>query len=244
MTVPSFTVPSLFLAAPLTAYLAFVSPWLGRRQYDRLARRRAGDPRALVRAYRLWIGEEWAWIAVTALILALSPGAGPHDLGLARPDDLGKVAAMAGGLGCALLAGSLVLRHAARSGRAVRGQEAVAALLPRTSSERRHAVAMAVTAGVCEEVVYRGLLIALGVGVLGLNQAVAAFLALAAFVAGHFYQGWKGMAAVSLLGFWFTAMYLATDSLLLPIVAHVLIDLRGLVLTPPPVQEEVGEPSR
>ncbi|WP_405087898.1 CPBP family intramembrane glutamic endopeptidase [Microbispora sp. NBC_01389] len=244
MTVPTFTVPSLFLAAPLTAYLAFVSPWLGRRQYDRLERRRAVDPRALVRAYRMWIGEEWAWIAVTALILVLSPGAGLGDLGFTRPDDLGKVAAMAGGLACALVAGSVVLRHAARTGRAVPGQAAVAALLPRTPAERWHAAAMAVTAGVCEEVVYRGLLIALGIGVLGLNPSVAAVLALAVFVAGHYYQGWKGMAAVALLGFWLTAMYLATGSLLLPIVAHVLIDLRGLVLAPAPGQQQVGEPSR
>ncbi|TLP66490.1 CPBP family intramembrane glutamic endopeptidase [Microbispora triticiradicis] len=240
MTVPSFTVPSLFLAVPLTAYLTFVSPWLGRRQYDRLARRRADDPRALVRAYRIWIGEEWAWIAVTALILALSPDAGLRDLGFIRPDDFGKVAVMTAGLGGALLAGSLALRHASRSGRAVPGQEAVAALLPRTPAERWHAVAMAVTAGVCEEVVYRGLLIALGVGVLGLNPSVAAVLALAVFVAGHLYQGWRGMAGVALLGLWFTAMYLATDSLLLPIVAHVLIDVRGLVFVPAPPPEKVG----
>ncbi len=100
---------------------------------------------------------------------------------------------------------------------------------------------MAVTAGVCEEIVYRGLLIAFGVGVLGLSTTAAAALALAVFVAGHFYQGWKGMVVVALLGFWLTTVYLSTGSLLLPILVHVMIDVRGLVCMPAPDRKTVGQ---
>ncbi|MEU6412583.1 CPBP family intramembrane glutamic endopeptidase [Microbispora sp. NPDC046933] len=237
----SFSTPGLLLTVALTAYLAFVAPWLGKRQYDRLARRRAHDPRALVHAYRLWIAEEWIWVGVTALILVLSPGLDPADLGFAMPGHLDQVAGAVVGMTCAIVIGTLLLRRLARSGRAVPGQSAVTELLPRTAAERWHGLAMAVTAGVCEEIVYRGLLIALGVGVLGLSTAAAAALALAVFVAGHFYQGWKGMIVVTLLGLWLTSVYLSTGSLLLPIVAHVLIDVRGLVLMPAPAGKTVGE---
>ncbi|WP_169983968.1 CPBP family intramembrane glutamic endopeptidase [Microbispora sp. H10836] len=237
----SFSAPSLLLAAPLTAYLAFVSPWLGRRQYDRLARRRDHAPRALVHAYRLWIAEEWVWVAVAALILVLSPGVRPADLGFATPTNLSQIAPAVAGMTGAIVIGTVLLHRLARSGRAVPGQAAVAELMPRTSAERWHGLGMAVTAGVCEEIVYRGLLIALGVGALGLSTTAAAALALAVFVAGHWYQGWKGMAVVALLGFWLTIVYLATGSLLPPIVMHVLIDVRGLVCLPAPPRGTVGQ---
>lgn len=237
----SFSTPGLLLTVALTAYLAFAAPWLGKRQYDRLARRRAHDPRALVHAYRLWIAEEWIWLAVTALILVLSPGLDPADLGFAMPGHLGQVAPAVVGMTSAIAIGTLLLRRLSRSGRAVPGQAAYAELMPRTAGERRHGLAMAVTAGVCEEIVYRGLLIAFGVGVLGLSTTAAAALALVVFVAGHFYQGWKGMVVVALLGFWLTIVYLSTGSLLLPILVHVLIDVRGLVCMPAPDGKTVGQ---
>ncbi|XVQ86065.1 CPBP family intramembrane glutamic endopeptidase [Microbispora siamensis] len=237
----SFSTPGLLLTVALAAYLAFAAPWLGKRQYDRLARRRAHDPRALVHAYRLWIAEEWIWLAVTALILALSPGLDLADLGFAMPGNLDQIAPAVVGMMSAIVIGTLLLRRLARSGRAVPGQSAVAELMPRTSAERWHGLAMAVTAGVCEEIVYRGLLIAFGVGVLGLGTTAAAALALVVFVAGHFYQGWKGMVVVALLGFWLTTVYVSTGSLLLPILVHILIDVRGLVCMPAPTEKTVGQ---
>lgn len=236
----SFSSPGLVLAVALAAYLAFVTPWVGKRQYERLARRRAHDPRVLVRMYRFWIAEEWLWAAVVALILVLSPGARLADLGFTMPGNLDQVAGAVVGMTGAIVVGTLVLRRLARSGRAIPGQAAVAELLPRTSAERWHGLVMAVTAGVCEEIVYRGLFIALGVGVLGLSTTAAAALALAVFVAGHLYQGWKGMLVVALLGFWLTNVYLSTGSLLLPILAHVMIDVRGLVCVPAPAPKTVG----
>lgn len=236
----SFSTPGLLLAVALTAYLAFVSPWLGRRQYDRLARRRDHEPRALVRAYRLWIAEEWVWVGVTAVILVLSPGVRLADLGFTMPSNFGEVAPAVAGMSGALVISIVMARQLARSGRAVPGQAAVRELLPRTTAERWHALVMSVTAGFCEEIVYRGLLIALGVGALGLSTTAAAALALAVFTAGHLYQGWKSMLAVALAGCALTALYLATGSLLLPILMHALMDIRGLVCTPQPAPKTVG----
>ncbi|MFF4771778.1 CPBP family intramembrane glutamic endopeptidase [Microtetraspora fusca] len=232
---PEFSPLAAWLAVPLVAYLLFVTPWLGKRAYEKLARQRDRDPRALVRMFRSWIAETWALMAVALVLAAMSPGVGLADLGLVAPSGGGsRVTGMVVGATIGLVAVTLVFRRRAKSGRAVPGQAAFSAMLPRTTAERWAAAAMAVTAGVCEEVLYRGFLIALGVGVLGLDVKVAAGAALVVFVAGHWYQGWKGLLIVTVAGYGLTALYLAQGSLLLPIVVHVLVDLRGLLFVPAP----------
>lgn len=233
---PDFSALGLALAVALAAYLAVGESIHGKRSYERLRRTRGTDPKALTRLYARWISGSWAWVAVVGAVLLASPGVAPSDLGLTAPDDLGGALGTVTGIGVAILVSTLALRRWARSGRKVPGQDAFAELLPRTRAERGYALAMAVTAGVCEEIVFRGLLIALGVGALGLDPRPAAVLALAVFTLGHLYQGWKGMAAVAAVGWLLSSLYLATGSLLAPIVAHILIDVRGLVLTPAPAR--------
>ncbi len=72
----------------------------------------------------------------------------------------------------------------------------------------------------------------LGVGVLGLGPKTAAALALALFVAGHAYQGWRGMLLVAVAGYSLTYLYLSSGSLVLPIAVHVLIDVMAMVVLP------------
>ncbi|MBB5136784.1 membrane protease YdiL (CAAX protease family) [Thermocatellispora tengchongensis] len=228
------------LAAVLAAYLAVVCPLLGRRSYARLLRERDRDPNALTRAYAWYLAEWWTLAAAALLVVVLSPGIGPAAAGLALPADLSTTAGMLTGFAVVAVPLALVARRMARAGVALPGQAAYRALLPRTPAERRLALAVAVTAGICEEIVYRGLLIALGTRLLGLPVPVAAALALAVFVAGHLYQGWRGMALVTLLGFSFTVLYLQTGSLLLPIVLHILADVRGLLLVPRSRPDGIG----
>lgn len=127
---------------------------------------------------------------------------------------------------------SVILRRRAAAGKPVPGQAAVLALLPRTAAERRWAVAVSLTAGICEEVLYRGLLVVLAVD-LGLGVVPAAIVAVAVFGMAHVYQGLAGAVGALVLGAVLAALYVSTGSLLLPIVVHVLVDLRGLVLVPP-----------
>jgi uncharacterized protein len=236
----SFTPLTLVLSAALVGYLAFVSPLLGRRSYDRLARFRDQDPMVYRRMCTLWCAELWALAAVALLIVAVEPGLDAAGIGLvikAPPSDtLGTIA----GFLVAAAAGVFVLRRLAARGKSIPGQQAITHLLPRTMAERWYATGLSVTAGITEEIVYRGLLIAVGMGAFGLSENVAAFAALAVFVAGHLYQGWRGMLAVTLIGFGLTALYLRTGSLLMPILLHALIDLRGLLLIPQPRRELVG----
>jgi len=104
-------------------------------------------------------------------------------------------------------------------------------LMPRNISEIASAVPLAVNAGLSEEVFFRLALPLLAGQVTG--SALAGFaIACAAFALVHWYQGRKGMLVVFAVGVWLSWMYLATGSLLKPILVHILIDLIALVVRP------------
>ncbi|MFD8534008.1 CPBP family intramembrane glutamic endopeptidase [Streptosporangium canum] len=235
----SFTPLTLVLAVVLVGYLAVVSPLLGKRSYDKLARTRDQDPTAYRRMFTFWSAELWVLAAVALLVVAVEPGLDLADIGLVIKESLDTTLGAIVGFLVAAAAVVLVLRRLTAKGKFVPGRQAVSHLLPRTTAERWYAAGLSVTAGITEEIVYRGLLIAIGMGALGLSEEVAAVGALAVFVAGHLYQGWRGMLVVTLLGATLTSLYLRSGSLLLPIVVHALIDLRGLVLSPLPRREVV-----
>ncbi|WP_030912666.1 CPBP family intramembrane glutamic endopeptidase [Streptosporangium amethystogenes] len=231
---------SLVLTVILIGYLAVASPLLGKRAYDRLGRTRDQDPMLYRRMFTLWSAELWSLAAVALIIVAAEPNLDATDIGLVIPEPLDDTLRMIAYLLVTVVVGMLVLKWLAAKGKPIPGQQNVNHLLPRTAAERWYAAGLSVTAGITEEIVYRGLLIAVGMGALGLSKEVAACCALAVFVAGHLYQGWRGMLSVTLAGFALTYLYLMTGSLLMPILVHTLIDLRGLVFTPQPRREPVG----
>jgi membrane protease YdiL (CAAX protease family) len=108
---------------------------------------------------------------------------------------------------------------------------ATLALLPRTRAERRLFTVVGVTAGLCEEWLYRGFLLAVVSAVAGgAPTAVLVAVAGAAFGLAHAYQGTAGVLTTGVLGAVLAALYLGTGSLLLPVVLHALIDLRFLLV--------------
>ena len=138
------------------------------------------------------------------------------DVGLVlwRPlEDLAPC--LAGALVLALLLW-LVLHRLKSGGTTTVGGAAVLALWPRTRAERRMFVAVAVTAAVCEELLYRGFLLAVVEIVLpGVPPWPALFGAAGLFGFAHL-------------------LYVATGSLLVPVLLHLVLDLRLLLLPGPP----------
>ena len=108
----------------------------------------------------------------------------------------------------------------------------LAFLLPQGADERRMFVAVALTAGICEEVLYRGFLLHVCTVSAGMRAPVAISLSVIAFGVAHLYQGWKGALGATVLGALLMAGYLVTGSLLPGIVIHALIDLRPLLMLP------------
>jgi membrane protease YdiL (CAAX protease family) len=246
LSITQFGVVATVIAGLLTAYALFVEPVWGLREYRRLAATRESDPAALVRFYRLSLLVEWGWVALIVAAVAAAPGLRAADIGITPPRDAGLAYGLVAALAVALVVTGLMYRRTAgrETTRLPPGQQAVMAMLPRTARERRYALAMAITAGVCEEVLYRGFFIAAGVGLLGLPVWGAAIVSLAVFVVAHIYQGWLGVIGVTGLAVALTSLYVLSGSLLLPIVLHVLVDIRGLLLVPaPPAPKEPAGPA-
>jgi membrane protease YdiL (CAAX protease family) len=97
------------------------------------------------------------------------------------------------------------------------------AFLPRTASERSAFTFLGLTAGVTEEVIYRGYLI--WAFSLIMPQWGAALLALVAFTSMHAYQGPRGILPVAMAGAFLTVLYLLTGSLWPGIALHAWLDI-------------------
>jgi membrane protease YdiL (CAAX protease family) len=105
------------------------------------------------------------------------------------------------------------------------------ALLPRNGAETLWTLLLSLNAGISEELFFRlllPLLFALAFG----HAAIGFALAIAAFGLAHLYQGWVGVLATAFVGAVFTALYLWSGSLVVPMALHVVIDLLGLVVRP------------
>ncbi|MFY9690018.1 MAG: CPBP family intramembrane glutamic endopeptidase [Candidatus Acidiferrales bacterium] len=109
------------------------------------------------------------------------------------------------------------------------------ALLPSTTQERLLWVLVAISAGVCEEVVFRGWLLAMLHGQIGLNGGALIGVAAALFGLAHIYQRTSGVILTAFAGALFCVLYVATGSLLIPIVLHIIVDARFALLPAPRV---------
>jgi hypothetical protein len=110
------------------------------------------------------------------------------------------------------------------------------ALIPTNPRERMIFALVALSAGLCEEVVFRAWLLDV-LHQIGLGGLVLVAIAAAIFGLAHVYQGVVGVVVTGVLGAVFCALYFASGTLWLPIVIHALIDLRAAVmpsLTPMP----------
>lgn len=114
-------------------------------------------------------------------------------------------------------------------------------LIPRSHREKRWFTLAALTAGISEEVVFRGFALWLlgtvfpGISAYGLAAAAGILFGLA-----HFYQGVDGMVKTALLGMLFGFLFLGTDSLLFCIILHTLFDFSSAFLYGPEHQNLEG----
>jgi membrane protease YdiL (CAAX protease family) len=208
--------------------LVFVSPvlewlWL----YPRFMRAtKAGTPGARPRYYLTGILMEW--ILVACVVALWASNARPWamlGLGLGTPWRLA--------IGLALAA--LYLALAGRQRRAIiarpDGMELMrrqfakggAELVPRTPGERRVFGVLSITAGICEELLYRGFVmwyVGHWTGV-----AVAVVISSILFGFAHVYLGWPHVIRTTIVGVVFALIVIGTGSLWPAMIMHAAMDL-------------------
>lgn len=233
--------PALALLGVVVGVLLWRALTRERREYGRFKRLRSTVARQTV--YRRWLIE--GALALGGLSLATIVGAWPQispvlvaaqrwePIAAVRTflaSDVGLAVAVA--TAAVVLAGLVVpvvlLRRSLDEAPAIGD---IRALLPRTRGELPYGAGLSVSAGVFEELLFRLGLPALVFAVTG--DAVVAFLgATLLFGVLHVYQGPLGILFSTVLGAIFVALYLVTGSIVVPIVLHVVIDLRSMVLIP------------
>lgn len=100
------------------------------------------------------------------------------------------------------------------------------AILPRTPLEIALWVFVALSAGICEELVYRAYLQQQFGGMIG-SRGAAVVLQAIVFALTHGYQGWRSMVVITVYGLAFGALTWWRGNVRSSSLAHVLIDLIG-----------------
>jgi uncharacterized protein len=103
------------------------------------------------------------------------------------------------------------------------GTEAIRMLIPRTYAEMAVWVLLAVTAGFCEETVFRGYLQRQCLALSGRDEFAVALQALL-FGSAHLYQGWKNAVAITVYGGLFGALAAWRRSLRPGMIQHASQD--------------------
>ena len=117
------------------------------------------------------------------------------------------------------------------------------ALLPRTRQERLTFAVLAVTAGICEEIVFRGFGFAVRAVPVARSDRRLAHRHHVCRVrrSPHLYQGPRGVVLTGLAGAAFASMTVTTGSLLPAIAVHAMVDLRILGF-PDLARDVIGTP--
>ena len=207
---------------------AFAGVWPAYENLVRLPRVKAeirleGSPRR-IREYRFTMLQEWLLVAIAIALIVFDrrPWA---SVGLVLPQGAGLWWTIGIIVALAVLLrmqyGAATRTDAARAS-VNRQLTRVRWLLPASGPELAHFRALSVTAGVCEEILFRGYLMAFLLPLGGIGVAVA--LSSLLFGLAHGYQGVRGMVTSGVLGALMAGMYVLTGSLLAPILVHAMID--------------------
>jgi membrane protease YdiL (CAAX protease family) len=220
----------------ILAVLGIAIPWRGKVRVERLMMREDLGASGRLWLYASTICYQWV-IATLVLWRALARGMHPNDLGLTISDPW-RAAWMTISLTALLCAGQFAgLRKMARIPAGGRGQMfgIMEKIMPRTWKEIVVFAALATTAGLSEEFLYRGFLLTL-FATMFTNLAGSALLASCAssiwFSVAHLYQGRRGIITTFVVGMIFATIRISSGSLLPSIVAHASVDLLAGICIP------------
>lgn len=215
----------------LFLYTLIAEPLLGVRFYRSLKAHLEVQPGARGSYYlRLLI---WEWSTAAAVIVVAALASVPvAELGLRRLDEPGWV--LVGTMVMTMALVQLVVLRSARGRDVFQQRLKVAdALLPTGRGERWLYAALSLSAGICEELLFRGFLWwYLAVWTPGLPEWAFYLITSAIFGFGHIYQGGWAVLQTTLAGAILAFLYRYTGSLIPAMIFHSLVDLRVLQIVP------------
>jgi membrane protease YdiL (CAAX protease family) len=207
------------------AVLAVVLPWRGRARMKKLlATPRVSSMERLV-LYASTIAFQWLATAIVAW-RAWAHGYTAAQLGLVFPDRPRiLLAAVIGGATIATLQW-LNLRRVGRIPVESRGplQSIAERILPQSALELLPYLALAITAGLCEEFLYRGFAMAV-LTQAGLRAGLVVFVSSVLFGLAHSYQGRGGMVMTFVVGVVLGLSRIAYNSLVPAVIWHTAVDV-------------------
>lgn len=217
----------------LVAGLGFVVPLHARGEMDQLRTRlEGGDAKARIRQFDSTIRWEWG-VSLALLFVWLVMDRSLAALGLLFAPTPGQWIAIGVGLLLAVVVVVLSWRSAEDEEQLDQLADQLGDLelmAARGTVERRRFVALSITAGICEEFIYRGVLMAALTVHIGLWPAAVVSSVIFGF--GHAYQGPVGIVRTGVVGLVFALLTITSGSLWVSILAHVLIDVfQGRVLS-------------
>ncbi|WP_111718956.1 CPBP family intramembrane glutamic endopeptidase [Homoserinimonas sp. OAct 916] len=227
--------------AALLGLIAWRAGSRDRREYERFKRYRSTKRRQAM--LRKWVLQSLGWFGGSAIfVLALVWPFVPRMLdeietwplmagfrGLLADNSLALGLLVGGGVG--LLLGLVGTAFLGRKAENVMALGDTLALLPRNRAELKYGWALSINAGVVEELLFRLAMPVLIFAVFG-NALIAIVVSLILFGLMHAYQGVGGVIGAFVLGVVLMALFLATGSIVWPIILHAVFDLRSLVLIP------------
>jgi membrane protease YdiL (CAAX protease family) len=214
------------------AVLGVLIPWRGAVRVRRLLRLPQVTAMDRLSIYASTIAFQWLLAAVVAW-RCYARAVSPTDLGLIVRSPV-RTALVATGLllvfGLLQYAG--IRRMAAQDPSSHSHLRQISMrLMPRSSVEALAFVALATTASLCEEFLFRGFVFAVVVRVTA-SLAAAVIGSSALFALAHIYQGKRGLITTFLLGLLLAASRIWTGNLVPAIAGHLLVDLMAGYLAP------------
>lgn len=212
--------------------LGVAVPWRGQVRLSKLLSRPAMDTTEKLTLYAATIAFQWLMLGVVAW-RALARGLIPAELGLTGP--LSARVLVAGLLGAAIIGGLqwLNLRRMGKMKGAApdRMRKIASRILPQSLVELLPYLALAVTAGVCEEFLYRGFAMA-ALARTGLPLWLVILVTSVLFGLAHAYQGRAGVLGTAVLGVLLAIARIAYSSLAPVMIWHTAVDIVAGIAAP------------
>jgi membrane protease YdiL (CAAX protease family) len=198
--------------------------WRGRTFRVRLPTRSGSGPARRMTAWAVGLAVSFGLSALIGLVLlGQNPLAAAQPAAIALlPDDWPRlpIAPLILGMALGTLANAAITHALWRPD-----------VLPKTREDILPAIALAISAGISEELFFR-LFLPLLIALVSGSALAGTIIAALCFGGVHRYQGWRGVVATTLSGVALSVLYGLTNSVWMAIAFHIAIDINALVVRP------------